>query len=276
MKKLFGILVGGAVALSLTACDDDEANVWKDGTGVAYSLGTDTISKATVNVANDEFTVDFDTYYTLSNTSYSNIYLATAAGYADIFSNVDGTITTEYTYVGLDTTADSEVDTYVFTYIEVAGVLYTFNETTFAASTEVDGAKFLDAYEATGDVTLLDYENGITSGTGTEANAIAYIEAYEAGNVKVLSDENGTASAFAAGQIGHLNKSDADSTYWVVEDGLGWKGNIEQITSAFETDSSLFEVDFTDTDVELGSATVYSKYSYAELITQAYDKLEKA
>ncbi len=288
MKKLFGILTAGAVALSLTACGDEETPTptptyeWKDGTGVAYTLDMDLIQKATVTVTNDVFEVEFDGYYTFAR---SGLHLPG-----------------EYTKNGVDVTGyattpvdhDNDVDTAavdVFTYIEVDSVLYTFDNTAFTTVDFVDNTlygdrglnyAYLNAYENAEGGTLLDYEKTITTNTatggwtGTEAAASAFIDLYESYGVKVFKDAEGTDSILATGSYGHLNKSDEASSYWDVADGLGWEGNIAKIEEAFESDHDLFEVDFTTTtDTDLAGATVGNKYSYANTITLAYDKLEK-
>ncbi len=258
MKKLFGVLFGGAAALSLASCGDDVQ------TGVAYTVGSDLIQKATVTNDDGKYTVEFDGYYTFTR---GGVHLA--ANYSD-------EVTAGYE------TADANGTT-VVKYIEVSGTTYTFDAAAYAAFDSsayseynyVDNLEILAGY-VSGETTLLDYEKTITITdywTGTEAAAIAFIDAYEAGTVKILKDASGSASVFAGGSYGHLNKSNEASNYWTVDGGLGWKGNIEAIEGAFEADSTLFDVDFTDTNVELGSATVTSKYTYAATIVKAYNNL---
>ncbi len=263
MKKLFGVLTAGAVALSLGSCGDEETTPtyeWQNGTGVYYESENGShqqVDRATVTVNNDVFDVKFEAFVMPS------------------YARVEQT---QY-YTDLDKTGYEVVTagtTEIFKYIAVDTKVYTFNETAYADGIAADSSyKYYNAYVAADSTTLADYEN---SALTDNAKGQAYVEAYEAGKIKIYSDASGTKSTGIIGRHGNLNKSHADSTYWpTTETALGWKGNIAKIEQAFEADKALFEVDFKAEGVttDLAGATVGAKYTYADVITKAYDKLTK-
>ncbi len=262
MKRIYGLLAIGVSAVSLASCGDD-VKTYSDGAGVAYSIDESNklVNRATVTVANNSFNVEYDAFMTLTS--------------ADIYNQKYYDAIGTFMYIQVNHGGYSESTENVFKYLEISGVLYTFNETTYTDAWTSDNTVTLaSGYVSTSNGSLADYEEAVMSDITA---AQAYIDAYEAGEIKVLSDDDNdenTLSMVVTGIKGNLNKSHADSTYWPSEEGgLGWKANIDAIEGAFESDPSLFDVDFTGTleNIVLGSATVNSVYVYADLITIAYD-----
>ncbi len=290
MKKLFGILTAGTVALSLTACGDEETvagNVWKDGTATVYSAGPIVdyqthyqIDRATVTVKDDKFTVQYDAFMTLT---YAKAYY---------ISSYD--VVTDYETSDID---GDDIDD-VFNHVSIDGTIYTFSKTVYdagVAAHTVDGTydgkyNIAEAYLA-GTNTLAEYEEGILT---DNEKAKVFVEAYEADKVKILqSTTSGAKSFIAHGSHKNLNKSHRDAQYWAVDptkNRYGWKMNLESIVDAFENNPTLFDTDFsvlekTSTDVTFdwivdlygtsAGVTVGERFAYAHLITLAYDQLEK-
>ncbi len=265
MKKIFGVLLGTAAAVSLTACDDED-RVYENGTGTAYSLDATggIVYRSTVTVSNNVFDVEFDAFYSLSDT---DAFVSFYEGEEHIYTGISGYSAVNVN-VGAYEASGSHVN--VYDYLDISGVIYTFNESVYEAAYSADNTATLSSGYESVNGTLAEYEASYLS---DEDAAINFITAYEAGEIRVVQSASTDAEGFVAhGKYGNLNKSHADSTYWPSEQGgLGWDANIEAIEGAFESKPSLFDVDFSDTDVELGSATVNSMYNYAAIIQTAYN-----
>jgi hypothetical protein len=206
MKKLIALLFVAFLALGLVACAEDEPS-YEYGYGVGYGL----VHGHYVGVAK----VVLDKDDKVVNVQFEEYYLPYNVGQV-AYTPVEGVDQPD----DVLTVVGSRGISYFGKYVSVNGVLFT------GAVTGESGAQSI-VYSAAG---ITNIETWVE----TEANAMAYVEAVEAGLV-FIANANGTKSAYEFGNASVKRGWTKSATaYWAnaASYPLGWGGNMAAIAEA--------------------------------------------
>jgi len=206
MKKLIALLFVAFLALGLVACAEDEPS-YEYGYGVGYGL----VHGHYVGVAK----VVLDKDDKVVNVQFEEYYLPYNVGQV-AYTPVEGVDQPD----DVLTVVGSRGTSYFGKYVSVNGVLFT------GAVTGESGAQSI-VYSAAG---ITNIETWVE----TEANAMAYVEAVEAGLV-FIANANGTKSAYEFGNASVKRGWTKSATaYWAnaASYPLGWGGNMAAIAEA--------------------------------------------